>query len=133
MNKDTKRKSARVYRMMAAFHKLSDDIRVLPGRNYGKCRICLARIEWVKTARGKMMPQQPNTGEPHFPHCGKQNWTLKQWSAHLADIEQREIKHNAKRSITNPRRLTQFYSGSVPPWAFPTFIECYEKQRKNHG
>jgi hypothetical protein len=99
--------SARRDRMIAAFHKLSDDTRVLPGRNYGKCKVCLARVEWVKTTRGKMMPQQPNTGEPHFPHCGKQNWTIEQWDTHMAEIKRREIKHNKKRNVTNPRRLTQ--------------------------
>jgi len=29
-------------------------------------------------------------------------------------------------NITNPRNLTQFYSGSIPPWEFPVFMECYE-------
>jgi len=119
-------RSKRRDRMIAAFHELSDDTRVLPGRKYGRCKECAARIEWVKTKRKKMMPQQPNTGEPHFPHCGKQRWTLAEWDTYLADIEQREIRHNSTRSITNPRGLTQFYSGARLPWEFPTFMECYE-------
>jgi viroplasmin and RNaseH domain-containing protein len=29
-------------------------------------------------------------------------------------------------NITNPRGLTQFYSGARLPWEFPIFMECYE-------
>lgn len=29
-------------------------------------------------------------------------------------------------NITNPRHLTQFYSGARPPWEYPVFMECYE-------
>jgi len=112
--------------MIAAYRELSGDTRVLPGRQYGTCDACGARIEWIRTRHGKMMPQEPNMGEPHFPHCGKNKWTLADWDRHLDEIKQREKDHNSRRSTTNPRRLTQFYSGTIPPWEFQTFMECYE-------
>lgn len=33
------------------------------------CRSCGAEIEWKKTAAGKLMPVDKDTGESHFATC----------------------------------------------------------------
>lgn len=109
--------TARRDRMIAAYRKLADDSRRLPGRQYGTCKRCQAPIEWVRTPKGKMMPTMPNSGEPHFPHCGKNRWKLDDWDRHLRDIEGREARENARTPKPRFRRKPEHDApgdGSLP-------------------
>lgn len=88
--------------MIDAFHKLNGNTETLPGRTYGKCYICQARIEWVVTDAGKKMMLAPNTGEPHIPHCGKHKWTRKQWTELLDEYIAKENEVNRIPVMTVP-------------------------------
>lgn len=96
MLKDTERR----IRMIEAFQEMTSHTERRPGRSYGNCRICGAMIEWVVTASGKRMPQIPNTGEPHFPHCGKNKWTTEDWDKVMGEILRKEAEVNKDYPIT---------------------------------
>lgn len=92
-------------RMIKAFQEMTSHTERRPGRRYGTCRTCGAMIEWVKTSSGKNMAQVPNMGEPHIPHCGKNNWTLERWSQHMQEIIELEHKVNNPPMITVPDEI----------------------------
>lgn len=72
--------------------------------------------------------------EPHYPHCGKQHWT---------EAEKEEERKKVARSMEFNNRVTKtavehpawlkkenLYTGSKPPWEYPTMIICVETEQQ---
>lgn len=79
------------------------------------------------------MPLQNDDHEPHFPHCGKNLWTQQDWDDYHEHIRRRTIELNTRTKqnnylTTNPQKRKCFYSGTRPPWEYPTLITCIERK-----
>lgn len=91
----------------------------------GKCKYCGEMIRWLITKDGNFMPIQLEDNEPHFPHCGKSNFTALEWADYLEDVAHRIRKQNAIPAYSSGKCKWP-YSGKTPPWEFPTMIRCID-------
>lgn len=94
-----------------------------------RCEKCGGPLGFYKLSNGKWCPCNPD-GSDHWDDC-------REFQTKGTYGIKREFRVATWGALTIPKGKpnANYYNGDIPPWEFPTFIECVENpsQLKNKG